>query len=131
MLFYLEVVGSYAFERFVVVDVCVSLREYLRRRVREDWEESLVRRSLSEREESGSYAFTEDIREEDVVVEDGEQESHVTEHVEEIDKDLELRDVWVVATLCRSILRESLDAVSRKKERGTEEVFESNQVFGD
>ena len=77
------------FGRSVVVDVCVSLREYLRRRVREDWVENQVRRSLSEREESGSCAFIEDTREEDVVVEDGRQESHVTEHVEEIDKGLE------------------------------------------
>ena len=125
MLFYLEVVGSYAFERFVVVDVCVSLREYLRRRVREDWEESLVRRSLFEREESGSYAFTEDIREEDVVVEDGRQESHVTEHVEEIDKDLELRDVWVVVTLCRSMLRESLEEEDVGENVAEEDVEES------
>ena len=71
--------------------------------------ESRVRKSLSEREESGSCAFTEDTREEDVVLEDGRQESHVTEHVEEIDKDLELQDVWVVVTLCRSMLRESLE----------------------
>ena len=77
------------FERSVVVDVCVSLLGFLERRVREDWVESRVRKSLSEREESGSCAFTEDTREEDVVVEDGGQESHVTERVEEIDKDLE------------------------------------------
>ena len=86
--------------------------------------ESRVRKSLSEREESGSCAFIEDTREEDVVVEDGRQESHVTEHVEEIDKDLELRDVWVVAISCRSMLRESLgeeDVVGDAEEDVVEE----------
>ena len=88
--------------------------------------ESQVRRSLSEHEESGSCAFTEDTSEEDVVVEDGRQESHVTEHVEEIDKDLELRGVWVVVTLCRSILRESLGEEDVGEDVAEEDVVEES-----
>ena len=44
-------------------------------------------RSL-EQEENGSYVFIEDVRREDVVVGDGEQESLDTEVVVKEDKDL-------------------------------------------